>query len=282
MRPVEALKPGRALAFALGLGLAGGLGCGAKMINYRDLEGPRFDGRQGAAPASPPRVLRVVTFNIEHSLRTDRALTALRTHPDLRFSDVLALQEMDAPGVAALAQGLQYNYVYFPASRDPETGKDFGNAVLSPWPIEDGWKIPLPHLSRGKGRARAATGARLRLGGSSLVVYSVHLGAPLGTTGGEREDQAKAVLADAASRPGPVILAGDFNSHALGRFIAARGFSWVTETVGGSARQGPLRFGFDHVFLRGLRPAPSPAAAVARDVADASDHFPVWALVAPE
>lgn len=267
---------------ALVLALAGMPACGAKMVNYREPEGPRYDGREGKAPASAPRVLRVVTFNIEHSLRIDRALAALRTHPDLRFADVLALQEMDGPGVVALAQGLHLNYVYFPASHDPKTNKDFGNAVLSPWPIEEGWKVPLPHLSRGIARARSATGVRLRLPGFTLIAYSAHLGAPLGTTGGEREDQAKVLLEDAASRPGAMILAGDFNSHALGRLIAARGFRWATETAGGSARQGPLRFGFDHVFLRGLRPSSPVSAAVARDVADASDHLPVWALVERE
>jgi len=85
---------------------------------------------------------------------------------------------MDAPNVEAVARALGLNYVYFPAARHPETGRDFGNAVLSPWPIEEGWKLFLPHPSRLVGLVRAAACARVRIGRRAVRVYSVHLGRP--------------------------------------------------------------------------------------------------------
>jgi endonuclease/exonuclease/phosphatase family metal-dependent hydrolase len=266
------------LAMALTSALAAG--CAAKAVNYEAPHEPKYEGREGAPPASPPRVLRVVTFNIEYGQRVAEAVAALRAHPGLRWPDIVLLQEMDAPGVAAIARALSLNSIYFPISRDAETGHDFGNAVLSPWPIEESWKVPLPHLSRVVGRARAAVGARIRIGHRSLRAFSVHLGAPLGTTGGQRREQAATLLEHALATEGPIVVAGDFNSREVGVVLAQRGFQWISEKLGSTVRQGPLRFRFDHVFARGLhRFAEGPAVGVAREVSEASDHFPVWALL---
>jgi endonuclease/exonuclease/phosphatase family metal-dependent hydrolase len=255
--------------------------CASKVVNYEGPGEPKYEGRDGAPPASSPRVLRVVTFNIEYGQRVDQAVTALRSHPGLRWPDIVLLQEMDAPGVAAIARALALNSTYFPISKDPKTGHDFGNAVLSPWPIEESWKVPLPHLSRVVGRARAAVGARIRIGPRSVRAFSVHLGAPLGTTGGERREQATTLMEHALATEGPMVVAGDFNSHEVGVVLAQRGFRWISENLGSTVRQGPLRFRFDHVFARGLHALAGgdPAVGVAREVSDASDHFPVWALL---
>jgi endonuclease/exonuclease/phosphatase (EEP) superfamily protein YafD len=71
-----------------------------------------------------------------------------------------------------------------------------------------------------------------------------------------------------------VVVAGDFNSHGLGRAFEEHGYCWPTKHVGSSVR----RFSFDHVFARGLC-SPPLVAGVARDVEDASDHRPVWAVL---
>jgi endonuclease/exonuclease/phosphatase family metal-dependent hydrolase len=214
----------------------------------------------------------VVTFNVEYARRIPEAIAALRA-PPLADADVVTLQEMDAPGVAAIADALGLAYVYYPASRTPKTGHDFGNAVLSPWPIEESRKVLLPGRSRGIHQARAAVAATLRIGGQRLVVYSVHLTSPFGMGSGGRAKQADAVLADADRSPYPVVVAGDLNSHGIGARFVARGFLWPTRTVGHSA--GP--FSFDHVFVRGL-PTRGPArAGVAKGGPRASDHWPVWA-----
>ena len=92
-----------------------------------------------------------------------------------------------------------------------------------------------------------------------------------------RPDQARAVLADAEGWAGPVVVAGDFNGRAGPAELVRAGFSWATEAVKNT--MGP--FGFDHVLARGLCLAGSSAAGAAEDETDASDHDPVWAVLAP-
>jgi len=247
-------------------------GC-ATVHNYLDLDGPRYTG--GAAPAPAPRAggsLRIVTFNVEYAKRIPEAIAALRADP-LREADVITLQEMDAPGTAAIAEGLGLNYVYYPASR-PSTGRDFGNAVLSPWPIEASHKVLLPGFSHGTHQARAAVAASVRVDGRTVIVYSVHLTSPWGMGGGGRARQMDAILADAEGSADPVILAGDFNSHGVGERVVKRGFLWPTRDIGHSI--GP--FSYDHIFIRGLPSAGDVSAGVAKTGPRASDHWPVWGL----
>ena len=128
------LKTRRTAAVLFVLLAALGLGC-ATAHNYLEPDSPRYAGGPGQVPreASPDGSPRVVTFNVAYARQITEAVAALRAQP-LRGADVIALQEMDAPGTAAIAEALGLNYVYYPASRHPKTGRDFGNAILSPWP----------------------------------------------------------------------------------------------------------------------------------------------------
>jgi hypothetical protein len=127
----------RALAIAAGVSC---LHC-ASATPYLDPEGPLFGGTPAAA-AEPPsarsrELLRVVTFNVEYAKRVDRAVVALRTHPELREADLLLLQEMDAEGTESIARALSLHWAYVPGSRHPDTHRDVGNAVRwasSGWP----------------------------------------------------------------------------------------------------------------------------------------------------
>ncbi len=239
--------------------------------SYLDPAGPVYRGSSHAA-VEFDGAIRVVTFNIAYARHVDRASFALRSHPDLRGADVVVLQEMDAPGVAAMAEVLGLSYVYYPVSLHPKSGRDFGNAVLSPWRIDESRKLQLPPESRRHKQARAAVRARVRIGGRAVQVYALHLGAPFSASGADRRRQAAVVLADTRSVADPVIVAGDLNSYALGAHFEWEGFAWTTKRVGGSVRG----FSFDHVFVRGL-PLAAARAGVARQVKDASDHRPVWA-----
>lgn len=257
--------------------IALGAGC-ATAHNYLDPEGPRYAGGAGRPVdrrADGP--IRVVTFNVEYAKRITEAIAALRA-PPLSGADVVTLQEMDAPGVTSIAEALGMNYVYYPASKHPGTGRDFGNAILSPWPIEASHKVLLPGFSRGMHQARAAVAATVRVGDRTVSVYSVHLTSPWGMGGGGRARQADAVMADAEAVVGPVIVAGDFNSSGIGARFSARGFAWPTRKVGHSA--GP--FSFDHVFARGLRLEGAASVGVAKGGPRASDHWPVWAVLVPQ
>src|SRR5262245_25617972 len=238
--------------------------------NYLDPSGPVYRG--GSASAAPEyKDIRVVTFNIEFGMHVDRAIAALEDHPALRGADLVALQEMDAPGVAKIAAALHMNYVYYPVSLNPKYGRDFGNALLSPWPIEDTRKILLPHTSRFLKQGRAAASARVRIANRDVHVYCFHLGSPFGAGPAGRRERAEVLLPDARNVAGPVIVAGDFNSHGIGERFEAEGFSWPTRDVGKSVRG----FSYDHIFVRGLR-LQGTQAGVAHEVKDASDHRPVW------
>jgi endonuclease/exonuclease/phosphatase family metal-dependent hydrolase len=248
-------------------------GCGTAS-NHLDPQGPRYAGEH-AGPLPAGGDVRVVTFNIAHAKRIPEAVAILKQYASLRAPDMLMLQEMDESGTEAIARELGLNYVYYPASRGPGEWRDMGEAVLTPWPIEQTWKVMLPHLTRGIQRSRAAVAARIRIGGRTLVAYSVHFGSPWGMGPGSRRDQAETVLADARERPEPIVIAGDFNSKGVSQVFEAAGFCWPTRDIGHTA--GP--FSFDQVVARGLTPLGDPPAGVVHEAKQASDHRPVWATL---
>jgi endonuclease/exonuclease/phosphatase family metal-dependent hydrolase len=109
-----------------------------------------------------------------------------------------------------------------------------------------------------------------------VLAYAVHLETPVQITPREREDQAQAILKDAASFPGPVVIAGDFNGEEIGLTMRRAGYQWLTEGVGPTVSF----FNWDHIFVRRLAAArPGPAVGVVRRIDGASDHHPVWALL---
>ena len=272
-RQGSARRRGAALAAALLLA-----GC-APVTNLLNVTGPGFQGRYGLSASPSPRAdipIRLVSFNIQFSREIERALTVLGSD-SLRDADVLALQEMDEVGVERIARAFGLNYAYYPSSIHPANGKYFGPAVLSRWPIERSWKVLLPHGGWTRGQRRTATAAVVRVKGSRLLVYAVHLETPVGITDRERREQAMTILTDAARHPGPVVLAGDFNSQSIGNVIRRHGYRWHTERVGPTVSW----FSWDHIFTRGLAPAGQGSAGVVPDVHGASDHRPVWAVVTP-
>jgi endonuclease/exonuclease/phosphatase family metal-dependent hydrolase len=192
----------------------------------------------------------------------------------LRQADLLLLQEMDAPGTERISRALGMNSVYYPSAVHPHNGGDFGNALLSPWPIEDPRKLLLPHESRVIKLRRMATVGRVRVAGRPLRVYSIHVETVLRLRGAARREQVQAILDDAASSPDPVVIAGDLNSRGLAPLFERAGYWWLTRDVHDTAAW----FDLDHVFVRGLHPAAQPAAG-AEESRGASDHKPVWAVL---
>jgi endonuclease/exonuclease/phosphatase family metal-dependent hydrolase len=269
-------------AAALVLALSAGGGC-AKAVSYLDAAGPVYrygatSDRAGAGSSLPPPVaapFRVVSFNIEYALRIDAALEALAASPALRHPDLLALQEMDPPGVEKMARELGMHAVYFPSGVHPKHRKDFGCALLSPWPLEEPRKLVLPHGARVTGLRRAAVSAVVVRGGLRVRAYSVHLPSPLAVSKGSRREQVRALVADAARFPEPIVIAGDFNSYRMGGEFVAGGFQWTTRYVGPTARWRFGGLGYDHVFVRGL----SVTASGREEHRGASDHNPIWSLV---
>ena len=243
--------------------------------NYPDATGPRHaGGPTGGASPQPARgdTIHVVSFNIAFGRRADSAIKLFKSDPALRNADVVLLQEMDAPSTRRVANALGFWYVYYPAIFSLTTQRDFGNAVLSRWPIIEDEKIVLPHVSRYARTQRTATAATIRIGTSNLRVYSTHLSTIFDIRSSARRDQLRAILADAAKYP-RVIIGGDMNSSVVGRLAQDMGYEWPTErgphtTAGGR---------WDHIFFKGLTTPGSATGTVSR-IRGASDHRPVWAI----
>ena len=249
------------------------VGC-APTINYSDRSGPRYAGSH--AGLTEPGGLRVVTFNVRYGRQAVAAAELLRNDPRLSGADVIALQEMDEVGTELIARALSMNYVYYPAAIHPVARRNFGNALLSRWPLEDDVKLVLPHRGRLRRSERIAVGATMRIPGREPVrVYSVHLETPVGISGRSRRDQAQAILADAAPYP-RVIVAGDFNSRGILEVFARHGFGWLTRRVGRTIS----RFSWDHVAVRGFQLRDCASVGALANARKISDHRPVWADLA--
>jgi endonuclease/exonuclease/phosphatase family metal-dependent hydrolase len=259
----------RAPLLALVAAAAALSGC-AHATNYTGV-GPRFAGSHRVADTDP-RFL-VASFNVKFSRHPDRVVALFREHEPLRNADVVALQEMKEDGVERIARELGYDYVYYPSALHPSADGNFGNAVLSRWPIVSDRKLVLPHRSRWRKLQRAACIAEIAVGDRRLRVVSVHLETPFGIGRRQRHEQARAIVEDAAASRYPVVVAGDFNSRWIATDFQRAGFRWATREVGGSFRW----YQWDHVFVRGLPVPARPLSGIVRDTRGASDHRPVWA-----
>lgn len=243
--------------------------------NYPDTTGPRYAGGPtggGNLQSATSDTIHVVSFNIAFGRRADSAIKLFKSDAALRNADLILLQEMDASSTRRVANALGFWYVYYPAIFSLTTQRDFGNAVLSRWPIIKDEKIVLPHVSRYARTQRTATAATIRIRASNLRVYSTHLSTIFDIRASARRDQLRAILADAAKYP-RVIIGGDLNSSVVGRLAEDMGYEWPTErgphtTTGGR---------WDHIFFKGLT-IPGTAAGTVNRIRGASDHRPVWAI----
>jgi endonuclease/exonuclease/phosphatase family metal-dependent hydrolase len=243
--------------------------------NYTSAEGPRYAGgpsEPAVAPGDTTRI-KVVSFNVEFSMRIDSTIGLLATDSVLRGASVFLLQEMNEQATRRVAEALGLWYIYYPAIYHFRTHQLFGNAVLSRWPIVADRKIVLPHVSRFVRTQRTATAATIRLGSQQVRVYSTHLGTMGDIGAGARRDQLQTILKDAAhySR---VIIGGDMNDASVGRVARGMGYAWPTEHGPPTSRLGRL----DHIFLKGFVSPDSAGSGAVVDVGHTSDHLPVWAV----
>jgi endonuclease/exonuclease/phosphatase family metal-dependent hydrolase len=242
--------------------------------NYGEPGGPRFarEFPALARDAPPPgSALRVATYNVELVKRPDAVLSLLQREPRLGEADILALQETDEELVARAAEQLGAHYVYYPSMLHPVTGRNFGPAILSRWPILEDGKVPLPGRGWTRGTRRIAVRTTLLVRGVRLRFYSVHFSTMWEMLPSGQDAQAAAVVADASTSPDPVLVAGDLNRMGAGRVFAKAGYHWLTRKVGRTHHV----WSFDHVFLRGMEPRSVEAASVNEALAT-SDHRAVW------
>jgi endonuclease/exonuclease/phosphatase family metal-dependent hydrolase len=192
---------------------------------------------------------------------------------------------MDAAGVDTLARRLGLNAVYAPASRD-ETGRGFGNAILTRGRLTDVVPLTLPHTHPFTGQGRMAVLATIRFADRALRVASVHLETP--PLHFERRLEQAVVVSDTLACTGlPLVIGGDFNTVSarmgdlVGHLLRRQGLHRVDTGRDDPAERRFLgipidRGRLDHLFVRGLEVA---AAGVVRDTR-ASDQRPIWARLA--
>lgn len=222
--------------------------------------------------------IKVITYNIKLSKKIDKATTLLAQHDDLNDADIVCLQEMDPSGVKQIANAMNYHYVYYPAILHPRSEKDFGNAILSKWPIISDQKIILPKVGRGR-LQRIAVYATISIDNFKVSVVCVHM--KVFASRLQRRVPIDHILASIDPSIDHCIVAGDFNTFTKANckaifepFHEAR-YQLVTDAVGSTYNYWYLlnkKASLDHIFIKGM------TIINAGKVADRkpSDHIPIW------
>jgi endonuclease/exonuclease/phosphatase family metal-dependent hydrolase len=236
-------------------------------------------------------------------------------------ADLVALQEVavfnadgalvDQPADLARLTGLHVRYGAVNAYPliEPEWGRAigsamWGNALLSRRTLEDGFVVDLPsggddepvepagsglplagvtyaEAEPGAREPRCAVGGRLVEPETSLSIITSHL-----TYAGanQRRAQAETLAGLATGLASPAIVAGDLNAPIETAELSALAssfddaFSAVGIEPGDPGRASCGTHRIDHLLLRGLRTL---ECRVHREAGDASDHFPVVAVLEP-
>lgn len=231
-----------------------------------------------------PAELLVVSWNVQFGVGAQAAADALLGSAELQAADFVLLQEMDEQGTALIAEAVGLNYVYVAASVHPQTGRNFGNAVLSRWPLTDPGVVTLPYKSTLQGQPRQVVHAVAHLGEFRLRACSVHTEVP--TLSSPKRLRQFAAIGDVAHawERDALVIGGDFNTltrrgvAAVTARLAPIGAHRVTEGAGPTLRRGGREFALDHIYARSLTPRSCGVVAGL----DASDHRPLWVRLARE
>lgn len=250
--------------------------------NYLEPHKPRFEGNYGPDMPENADVLRVVSYNIQYGKNIQAAIQDLSQLEEIRGADIVLLQEMDDQGVEELANTLGYNYVYFPASIHSHHRRNFGNAILSKWPIESAKKLILPHANPKNQQRRIAVKAHVIVNGAPILTYSVHTETFWLRTR-RREEQVDVLLDDIeqschADKCQRIIVGGDFNTLTpssvvkIDQKFSSAGLERATKGIGATVNAPSIRIVMDQIYTLGLEVI----ATGKSEQATASDHYPVW------
>lgn len=245
--------------------------------NYTDPAAPKFEGHYASDQSDFDGEIKVISWNIKFAAEIDTAIAELKEVEALHGADIILLQEMDQGGVEKISRSLHYNYVYYPASIHTHHDKNFGNAILSKWPVSQPQKILLPHQNPKNNQRRIAVRAVITVGDVQLLTYSVHtetfwLSPP------KRNDQIDHLIQDIGQDSPYIVVGGDFNTltaESITDFekrFKSVGLERASAKVGYTFAPGNLKFAVDHIFTKGVSTLET---GVWRET-EASDHFPVW------
>lgn len=250
---------------------------GYRAKNYLEPDVPYYSGSYAQENPKSVKTITVVSYNIWFGKDIEQSISELQDIQSQHGLDILLLQEMDEAGTEQIARELGFNYVYYPAAIEPTYDKNFGNAVLSRWPITESKKLMLPHKSLSNRMSRTATQARIQIQRSEILVYSLHTESVF-TLPRFRTDQYRTVLRDIDPESRLVIVGGDFNSftsraaEAITKDFSLAGFVQGSEGSPYSVKRMGIELTTDHIFTKGfvVENAGTWAEALA------SDHLPVW------
>lgn len=266
-------RTGVAMAAAVGLAAAGGT------ASETAAQSPGMSGRLATRQDAAP--LRLMTFNIHHGEGLDGRLDLERVARVIRDADadIVGLQEVDR-GVERTGRrdivkeladltGLRHAF----GKNIDLQGGDYGNALLSRFPIVSEGNRPLDPV--GGGEQRGVLQTVLDVGGRRVLVLTTHFD--------HRRDSAQrprsaAQMVDMVGQwgDGPVIMMGDFNdvsgseAHRTLTAIATDAWAAVGKGDGFTIPVASPTRRIDWILLRGLTPVEARVIQT-----DASDHLPV-------
>lgn len=220
--------------------------------------------------------LRVMTANLLYGRAdADAVVAAVMAHQ----VDVLSVQELTRPAAARLRRAgldalLPYRHVRASADKDSAAG----TGIWSRYPLRR------RDSSGGSGFVNLAATVQVPTG--PLTVFAVHLIPPSPTDGLRGQDTFPATRAFLGSRPGPAVVAGDFNAtrdNVPVRQLEADGWTdSATAARAGFVRTWPLLgypvgplVAIDHVLTREL---PTATAVEVLEI-QGSDHAAVVATL---
>jgi endonuclease/exonuclease/phosphatase family metal-dependent hydrolase len=255
-----------------------------KMVNFSDPHSPRYARLNNAIGYAEPekKIIKVVSYNIDLCKKIKDISKFLQENQLLSNADIICLQEMNLEGIEFLSKALGYNYVYYPSAIHPGNHKDFGQAILSKWPIKEDQKILLPFSFKDRyiKIQKCAIGAVVVINNQEVSVFSVHLGVMISPT--DRKKQTQAVIAAINPADDKCIIAGDFNTYAqihiqaVTQALENAGFNLATKNTGWTYKYWYLlnhKTALDYIFYKGLE------LIKAGKISDRSrsDHLPIWA-----
>lgn len=269
----------------------------ARTIEERDSGLLETGGTSRAYPlAAAPDSIKIVSYNIRYRGGEDlrRLIELLKTDAEIGRAAIIGLQEVDrnrkrtgnVNTARLMAEELGMYYAWAapppPPAKDKEPQEEeTGVAILSAYPLMDVKRFVLPNKGPG-GRRRAAIGATVQIGKTSVRVYSLH--AETRTSNEKRLAQFQAVLDDLNAHHAKIeraVVLGDFNTltgkdvDATTELFKAAKFTTPFANNVSTWKTFIIELKLDWLWLRGLRPT---SHGIDKKV-ELSDHWPLWVVV---
>jgi len=233
-----------------------------------------IDVQSMVIPVGTEKYLRVMTFNIRHARGLDGLVNLNRIVADILHGepDIVALQEVDrfhirskfVDQVKYLKKALNMDAFFSPSIQYYGIA-EYGNAILSKYPLVDQKVEPLPGIKEN----RALLSAKVQIGDYELTLFTTHLG----VLEDERRMQMPIILDKLHAVDGPAIFLGDLNMDGTHDLLQSLNEPWRKAELIHDSGTFYLGAEIDHIFT-----GPFVSAINAWTIkTTSSDHMPVVA-----